>query len=178
MRKDLIRKIIAIVGPSGSGKSTFSRMLEVLGIPAVVSYTTRPMRENEQNGRDHWFVDVSQVPPQSDMMAYTRFGNYEYWTIKEQFNGLCNYVVDEKGLVYLKKVINPENIISVYLNRSESKRKESGISSERIARDDDRPPFKEEDYDYYIINEGTKEDLFEQAKLFMKYCCLFGLPEE
>ena len=50
--------IIALVGPSGSGKTTLSLYLqEMLNIPAICSYTTRPMRRGEQNGREHWFVE-------------------------------------------------------------------------------------------------------------------------
>ncbi len=48
--------IITIVGPSGSGKTTMANIMSENGIPTIVSYTTRPMREEETNGKEHWFV--------------------------------------------------------------------------------------------------------------------------
>ena len=97
-----MKKIIALVGDSGSGKTFASQYLqEKFGWNAIVSYTTRPMRKGEVNGRDHWFVKSLQVPPKSKMCAYTKFGGYEYWTEWNQFQTLfnCVYVIDEKGLI-------------------------------------------------------------------------------
>ena len=44
--------IITIVGPSGSGKTTMANIMSENGIPTIVSYTTRPMREEETNGKE------------------------------------------------------------------------------------------------------------------------------
>lgn len=47
-------KIFYIMGKSSSGKDTiYSRLLEdsQLGLSRIVLYTTRPMREGEQEGR-------------------------------------------------------------------------------------------------------------------------------
>jgi guanylate kinase len=53
-------KIICLIGKSGSGKDTvFGRLLS-LDIPQlepVVTYTTRPRRANEQEGREYYFTD-------------------------------------------------------------------------------------------------------------------------
>ena len=55
-------KIIAIVGPSGSGKTTLAEYFQrQFCIPTIVSYTTRPMRAGEANGREHWFVGKCDV---------------------------------------------------------------------------------------------------------------------
>ena len=73
--------VIAIVGDSGSGKTYASMYLQMkFKWKAIVSYTTRPMREEEIQGREHWFVQPSNVPPKDKMCAYTIFGGYEYWT--------------------------------------------------------------------------------------------------
>ena len=76
-------KIIAVVGPSGSGKTTAVEFAsKALGIPVLVSYTTRPMREGEVNFKDHVFVTEKEIPSQSKMLAFTRFGGYQYWSGK------------------------------------------------------------------------------------------------
>lgn len=50
--------IFYIMGKSSSGKdSVYKRLLSDLNLIPVVTYTTRPMRENECNGREYHFVD-------------------------------------------------------------------------------------------------------------------------
>ena len=51
------QNIIAIVGQAGSGKDTVAQLMRMtLHVPILCSYTTRPMREGEVNGREHIFV--------------------------------------------------------------------------------------------------------------------------
>ena len=48
-----------VSSPSGAGKTTLTRRLIHEfgpGLEFSVSYTTRPMRPGEVNGRDYWFV--------------------------------------------------------------------------------------------------------------------------
>ncbi|MBR2122780.1 MAG: guanylate kinase [Lachnospiraceae bacterium] len=50
--------IFCIMGKSGSGKDSIYRVLiqdESLGLNTVVTYTTRPRREKEQDGREYHF---------------------------------------------------------------------------------------------------------------------------
>lgn len=100
--------IIALVGASGSGKTTLSLYLQdKLAIPAVCSYTTRPMRPGEVNGREHWFVteaEYERMAATESLLAYTKFGGYHYWTLESQVakNLITTYVIDEKGLIELK----------------------------------------------------------------------------
>ena len=53
-----IGNVIVISAPSGSGKSTLVRklMVAVPGMAFSISYTTRPMRAGEKNGREYFFV--------------------------------------------------------------------------------------------------------------------------
>jgi guanylate kinase len=52
--------LVIVSSPSGAGKTTLTRRLlkEFEGqLEFSVSYTTRPMRAGETDGRDYWFVD-------------------------------------------------------------------------------------------------------------------------
>lgn len=55
--------LVIVSSPSGAGKTTLTRRLlqefkEQLEFS--VSYTTRPMRPGEVNGRDYWFISISE----------------------------------------------------------------------------------------------------------------------
>ena len=51
--------LVIVSSPSGAGKTTLTRRLLAEFGPSLefsVSYTTRPMRTGEVDGRDYWFV--------------------------------------------------------------------------------------------------------------------------
>ena len=56
------KKIICLLGETASGKDTIAKYItKTLDIKQVVSYTTRPIRSNEQNGREHWFISKEEM---------------------------------------------------------------------------------------------------------------------
>lgn len=143
--------IIAIVGASGCGKTTLSLHLQKhYGIPAICSYTTRPMRDDEENGREHWFVDYSYVIPQNPL-AYTFFGGHHYWTEVEQIQApIVSYVIDEKGLLELKsKWDDTFQVFSCYIVR-----KDNPTEAVRQNRDKERIFLSDNEYDIIINNDG------------------------
>ena len=93
--------IYAVVGASGCGKTTATKIMEDYGIPSLVSYTTRQIRADEVNGREHWFVTDNDIPPKKRMLAYTYFGGKHYWTTIDQIDSKsgCTYVIDEIALM-------------------------------------------------------------------------------
>lgn len=144
--------LITITGPSGAGKDTVARMLsEKTGIPVLCSYTTRPMREGEENGREHFFVKECDVP-HSDMLAYTQYGGYEYWTLKSQLQGNIIYVIDEEGLRNLYHQCPDVPTVHLYVDATEKERRARGVSEERIERDKERKTLPEDFYQYFIHN--------------------------
>lgn len=164
--------IICIVGASGSGKTTASMILQQqFGWNAIVSYTTRPMRKGEINGKDHWFVKKNQVPPHNKMCAYTQFGGYDYWTEWNQFLTLFPnvYVIDEKGLVDLQsKEQSPFsfNLVTIKIKRSNLQ----GIDEKRKERDNERIHIPDELYDYIIENDGSMEAF--RTSLYLTAQCI------
>lgn len=55
MKHDLAH--IMLVGPQASGKSTIQDALAQQGYEKIISYTTRPPRNNELDGIDYWFLN-------------------------------------------------------------------------------------------------------------------------
>jgi len=84
-------KLVVISAPSGTGKTTVvKRLLEKIpNVVASVSFTTRPMRENENEGVDYFFVDKREFLTMVDNNEFiehaTVFGNY-YGTDKESLS--------------------------------------------------------------------------------------------
>ena len=58
----MANKIYAILGFSGSGKDTTVKNLlnKHDDLQNLVSYTTRPMRVGEQDGREYYFIDNAE----------------------------------------------------------------------------------------------------------------------
>ena len=57
-----MKTLIAIIGRSGSGKDSLKNYIkEKYKLREVVSYTTRPMRDNEVEGREHYFISKDKM---------------------------------------------------------------------------------------------------------------------
>ena len=88
----------------------------------VVSYTTRPMRNYETDGKEHWFVDDGKVLSEikaGNIVAYTEIGPYKYYvdaaSIDDPLNNL--YIIDPKGIKYLLYHYHGDRkFIIVYIN--------------------------------------------------------------
>lgn len=90
-------KIFCLMGKSSSGKdSIYKRLLEdkELGLKRLVPYTTRPIREGEQEGVEYHFVgeeellDLQKENRVVELRAYdTVYGVWKYFTVcEEQMN--------------------------------------------------------------------------------------------
>lgn len=79
-----------IMGKSASGKDHIYRALcedSTLALRPLVSYTTRPMREGEENGREYYFTDAAHLEAfrQEGRVIEERsyptvFGDWHYFT--------------------------------------------------------------------------------------------------
>ena len=156
--------IYAVVGASGCGKTTAAKILEDYGIPSLVSYTTRRIRNDEVNGREHWFVTDADIPPKDRMLAYTYFGGKHYWTTIDQIDSKsgCTYIIDEIALVeMIEKFGDKINIIKVLIKKDMGEI-EKLVDTERIRRDEQRLKLDDSFYDIIIDNNGSIDDLRQQ----------------
>lgn len=86
-------RIICLMGKSSTGKDTiFKRLLaeKELGLKNIVSYTTRPIREGEQNGAEYFFTDEAgyqqwkeQGKIIEDRVYHTVHGLWRYFTVND-----------------------------------------------------------------------------------------------
>lgn len=86
-------KLFVISAPSGAGKTSLVKELvhDVDGLTFSVSYTTRPQRNGEVNGRDYFFVSRAEF---EEMIAAGRF--LEYAQVFDNYYGTAREQVEEK----------------------------------------------------------------------------------
>jgi len=64
-------KIIVITGMSGSGRKKTAKQLSLdLGIPYIVSYTSRTIRPHEHNGEDYHFISEDEFQAMLDRKEF------------------------------------------------------------------------------------------------------------
>lgn len=89
-------KLFCIMGKSASGKDTiFKRLVqdETLNLKTVVSYTTRPMREGEQEGVEYHFVSLQTLETLRNEGRVIECR--DYYTV----HGLWNYFMVDDGQI-------------------------------------------------------------------------------
>ena len=149
------QKIIAIVGQAGAGKDTVANILSIaLNIPLLCSFTTRPMRDGEVNGKEHFFVKECKTPKEK-MLAYTEYGGYEYWTELAQVKDSAIYVIDERGFLGICENFPDIELMSIYVAAKPETLKDRGIAPERTNRDEYRVSLDINSFDYVISNNSS-----------------------
>lgn len=157
-------KLITITGPSGAGKDTVARMLSDLGgYKVLCSYTTRPKREGEIDGWQHYFVEKCDVQ-HDKMLAYTQYGGYEYWTTIDQVTDKAIYVIDEDGLNSLCEKFPDIELFKICVTAWEETRLRRGVSQERLERDQQRNLLPLAFYDAVIFNNGSLSELLDEVQ--------------
>jgi guanylate kinase len=99
-------KRIILVGKGASGKDHAREFLtNTMGFKYGVSYTTRPPRENEVNGKDYNFIsdeDFMGMDLLDEWFEHVKFNGWIYGTTNEQFYGDCSlFIMTPTGLSHL-----------------------------------------------------------------------------
>ncbi len=94
-------KIFYMMGKSSSGKDTiYNRIIndDSLSLHTIVGYTTRPMREGEENGREYFFVTINEMEDLErqgkviERRTYnTVHGPWNYFTVDDSQVDLKNF---------------------------------------------------------------------------------------
>ena len=175
-------KILVIVAPSGTGKSTLIDKL-LVDFPHIkwsVSYTTRPMREGEINGKDYFFVNEKEflrMKENDEFVEWAEVHSNYYGTHKGFINdGLKNgdillFDVDVQGCDSFKDIYGEEaKIIFIEppsLEHLEQRLRKRGTESNRVIQERlnnaKREIERKDDFDYKVVNDD-----FEGAYLNLK----------
>lgn len=179
-------KIIIITAPSGAGKTTIVHYL-LQKYPGQLSFsvsaTTRPPRENEQNGRDYYFLSEEifrQKIQQNQFVEWEMVyeGKY-YGTLLDELERIWKtgkipvLDIDVKGALHIQRRY-PETSYSVFIqppsvkelkNRLESRGTETRESLEaRINKASYELSFKDH-FNYTIVNNNLEDACREADKI-------------
>ena len=115
-------KIIVLVGKSASGKDSVAKILvqKLPGLNAVISTTSRPMREKETEGVDYFFIEKEEFIAKIKEGSFWEHSSYDTYKKGERdhwYYGLDRNKVD---------LYNSDYIIPADLPRLEQLKKKFG----------------------------------------------------
>ena len=172
--------LFIISAPSGSGKTTLTNELLTLvsGLRFSISYTTRPPRGSEQNGREYFFVsgeEFEEMIRRGEFLEYACVFSHYYGTARRFLDDARNtgrdlvLDIDVQGAAQVARM--PE-AVSIFIlppsrevlefrlrNRSHSEH----MDSEEVIRSRLEGARKEienyRNYDYIIVNDRLEQSI-------------------
>lgn len=100
-----MRNKIVLVGRGGSGKDFMRKKLEGRGFKYAVSYTSRPARANEIEGKDYYFLTKDaflKLASEGFFYEYVEFNGWIYGTANWQMEECDILIMTPKGISFLK----------------------------------------------------------------------------
>lgn len=117
--------ILILSGPSGSGKSSIVRefLKSNSSFDVSISHTTRPIRHNEIDGRDYYFItkrDFEEMVKNEEFIEWAQVhGNY-YGTSKNELRRITDsgknvlLEIDVDGAMQVKKIFG-SSVVTVFV---------------------------------------------------------------
>ncbi len=138
-------KIFCVMGKSATGKDTiYESLLEDkdLQLKRIIPYTTRPIRDHEEEGREYHFCtekDVQKLDKEGrivEMRQYnTVYGLWKYFTVNDGSIDLDkeNYLLigTVEGYVMVRDYFGAKSVIPIYVEVEDGERLLRAISREK-----------------------------------------------
>lgn len=182
-------KVIALFGKSGSGKdTTLNRLIKYYGhyCHKIISCTTRPIRENEKDGEDYYFVSPAQFTKlllNNYFLEATSFNEWFYGTpfFSLKDNKINVGVFNIEGIYALLEDSRLE-VIPIYITAKDKTRllrcleREENPDCSEISRRflQDEKDFSEEwDFDWkeYSTENDSINETYWYPTLFQQIIC-------
>lgn len=176
------KTLYCICGETCSGKDTLvNRLINEFPkkFKPVISYTTRPKRENETDGVEHYFVSKEKfnyLKSKKKILAYTKISSrenpdgYEYMALKNELKKANIYIIDPNGIETLKKMYPHIRLKIIYIYSSMEQREERAKKYRSDYNEEFHKRMEQESeqfeifrskkkYDYVIHNVDSCEDI-------------------
>lgn len=171
-------KIFCLMGKSSSGKDTLYRsLLSELQINTIVPYTTRPIREGEQDGVEYHFItdeDVERLQAQGRVIElrsyYTVHGIWKYLTVDDRQVDLSSssYLMIGTVEAYcrLKEYYGEKNLVPIYIEVDDGVRLQRALDRERMQV---KPKYAEMCRRFLADEEDFSKIRLEEAGITRKF---------
>ena len=150
------KTLFLVAGRAGSGKDAvvtgaFNRM----GLKKIVSYTDAPIRDDQVEGREHFFVSkekMDEILKNEEIIAYTKIGDNRYCATASQINDETKfYIIDPIGIKDIQNKNLDINLKIVYIYADLETRKKRMWKRKNF------------DADTRIANEEAQFNEFEES---------------
>lgn len=172
-------KIYYVMGKSASGKDTvFNKILErIPELNKIILYTTRPMREGEQEGVEYYFTthEIMERFRNSGKLIEERtyqtvYGPWSYFTIDDGQIDLehQDYLMSGTLEAYMRvqKYFGGGKVIPIYIQVDDGIRLQRALDRERKQR---KPKYTELCRRFLADEEDFKEEYLKQCGIDKRY---------
>lgn len=174
-------KLFIISAPSGAGKTSIvkkviNELKDAVPIEKVITFTTRPKRQNETHGTDYFFLSPQEFlnkKKQDFFLETTEYNEHFYGSPKTVIQDIKKgnsfiIIADTKGAKKLKSSMIPD-VITIWITvpsleiLRERLKKRHFNNHEfikkrlKIAQDEIAQGAKERVFDYHVMNESLEE---------------------
>ena len=179
--------VYIISAPSGAGKTSLVRGL-CSSLPFVkpsISFTTRKIRESEENGKDYYFISKKEFEDKiksNEFLEYQDVYGHMYGSTLESVRSITSVgsdvilEIDYKGMLAVKKVLS--QAISIYISPPsiealKDRLLSRGEDDENVINKRMASSKKEMNYaqyaDYILVNDD-----FNEALIILKSIIMFN----
>lgn len=179
LRMKYMGKIYYMMGKSSSGKDTlYKEVLKALPkLKTLVLYTTRPIREGEQEGIEYHFVTDEELERFEkagkiiEERTYdTVYGAWKYATIEDGQINLAAYdylaIGTLESYAGMKKCYGAENLVPIYIEVEDGERLSRALSRER---QQEQPKYEEMCRRFLEDQKDFSEENLEEAGIVRRY---------
>ena len=172
-------KIYYMMGKSSSGKDTlYKEVLKALPkLKTLVLYTTRPIREGEQEGIEYHFVTDEELERFEkagkiiEERTYdTVYGAWKYATIEDGQINLAAYdylvIGTLESYAGMRKCYGAENLVPIYIEVEDGERLSRALSRER---QQEQPKYEEMCRRFLADQKDFSEENLEEAGIVRRY---------
>lgn len=173
-------KIFCIMGKSGSGKDTILKeinKIEDLNLKTIVTYTTRPKRNNETYGIEYFFIDKEKLEEFKEegkiieCRTYdTVHGKWYYLTVDDGQINLekNNYIVivTLEAYSYFRKYFGDDKLVPLYIYLDDGIRLERVLKREK---EELKPNYNEMCRRFLADNNDFREEKLLENNIVEKY---------
>lgn len=169
-----------IIGKSSTGKDTIYKELcqkKELNLRPLVMYTTRPIRDMEEEGREYYFVDdvtlkqLEQTGKVIEKRAYhTIYGIWTYFTVDDEHLDLENQDYLAIGTLEsyekIRDYYGDQKVVPLYIEVEDGLRLERALERERKQQ----PPKYEEMCRRFLADQADySEEKLKGAGITQRY---------